>query len=99
MDIRRKKVIKSSVPQSAARLLHEARKAHDAKQDERALRYVRMVLDLLKKNKVRLPAELRNSFCRKCARLWLPGDTVTVTYDKKSACLRVRCACGSTKRI
>jgi RNase P subunit RPR2 len=56
MDIRRKKVIKSSVLQSAGRLLAEARKAHDAKQEDRALRYVRMVLDLLKKNKVKLPA-------------------------------------------
>jgi RNase P subunit RPR2 len=99
MDIRRKKLIKSSVPQSAERLLAEARKAHDAKQDERALRYVRMVIDLLKKNKVKLPTELRNSFCRKCGRLWIPGDTVTITYDKKAACLRVRCACGEARRL
>jgi RNase P subunit RPR2 len=99
MDIRRKKVIKSSVLQSAGRLLAEARKAHDAKQEDRALRYVRMVLDLLKKNKVKLPPELRNSFCRKCGRLWIPGDTVTVTYDKKAACLRVRCSCGETRRL
>jgi RNase P subunit RPR2 len=99
MDIRRKKVIKSSVLHSMERLLAEARTAHDAGKVERVRRYVRMVMDLLKKHKAKLPKELKNSFCRKCGRLWIPGDTAIVTYDKKNACLRVRCACGNTKRI
>jgi RNase P subunit RPR2 len=99
MDIRRKKVIKSSVLHSMERLLAEARKAHDGGNEDRSRRYVHMVIDLLRKHKAKLPKELKNSFCRKCGRLWIPGDTVTVTYDKKNACLRVRCACGNTKRI
>lgn len=99
MDIRRKKVIKSSVLHSLERLLAEARKAHDAGSEERARRYVRMVLDLMKKHKAKLPRELRNSFCRKCGLLWIPGETVTITYDKKNACLRVRCSCGYAKRV
>jgi RNase P subunit RPR2 len=81
------------------RLLAESRTAHDSGREERSRRYVRMVLDLLKKHKARLPKELKNSFCRKCCRLWIPGETATVYYDKKNACLRVRCACGNTKRI
>jgi RNase P subunit RPR2 len=81
------------------RLLAEARKAHDSGKEERARRYVRMVMDLLKKHRAKLPREFRNSFCRKCCRLWIPGDTVVVFYDRKNACLRVLCACGNSKRI
>jgi len=99
MDIRRKKVIKSSVRQSIDRLLPLARKAYDQKKTDRSKRYVQMVLDLVKKNKVSLPKEARNSFCRKCKTIWIPGKTLTVYYDRKTDCLRIKCVCGFTKRL
>lgn len=99
MDIRRKKIIKSSVRSSIDRLLDQAGKAYRAGKKERSKRYVKMALELLKKHKVRLPKELRNSFCRKCLVMWIPGDTAKVSFDRKLSCLRIRCGCGHAKRL
>jgi len=99
MDIRRKKVIKSSVRSSIEKLLDQARAAYGSGKKDRSKRYVGMALDLLKKHKVRLPKELKNSFCRKCCLIWIPGETVRVSYDKHHHHLRVTCACGYTRRL
>jgi RNase P subunit RPR2 len=99
MDSRRKNLIKSSVRSSIEKLLSQARKAFSDGKEERSRRYVQMAFDLLKKHKTKLPRELNNSFCRKCHLIWIPGKTVTVTYDRKSDCLRVRCRCGHSKRL
>lgn len=96
---RRKKIINASVSTSIEKLLGQARKAYDPADPSRSKRYVGMAFDLLKKNKVRLPRELRNSFCRKCRSIWIPGQTVTVYYDTKTDALRVRCSCGFSKRL
>ncbi|MEW6748303.1 MAG: hypothetical protein AB1295_01195 [Candidatus Micrarchaeota archaeon] len=98
MHSKRKTIIKSSVITSIRKLLDQARKAA-SKSPARSKRYVDMAFDLLKKNKVRLPKELRNSFCRKCHLIWIPAKTMTAYYDKKNDCLRVRCRCGATKRL
>lgn len=81
------------------KLLDQARGAYLEGKEERSKRYVRMAFDLLKKNKVRLPKELRNSFCRKCMLIWIPGKTAKVSYDRMNGCLRVRCRCGHSKRL
>lgn len=99
MDNKRKRVIKSSVRSSIAKLVAEAQKAFREGKEERSARYIQMALDLVKKHKVRLPKELCNSFCRKCHVVWIPGKTVKVSYDKKTHCLRVRCRCGHSKRL
>ncbi len=99
MDSRRKNIIKTSVRSSIERLLDQARKAYLAGKPERSRRYVEMAFDLLKKNKAKLPKEMRNSFCRKCMLIWIPGRTVTVSYDRRNACLRVKCQCGHSKRL
>jgi ribonuclease P protein subunit RPR2 len=100
MDIRRKKIIKASVRSSIDKLLDQARESFEAGKGERSTRYVRMAMELLKKHKVKLPSEVRNSFCRKCLVVWIPGKTLTVQYDRKNTCLRVRCdRCGYSKRL
>jgi ribonuclease P protein subunit RPR2 len=99
MDIRRKKIIKTSVRSSIEKLLDQARSSYDAGKGSRSTRYVEMAFELLKKHKVKLPKELRNSFCRKCMRIWVPGKTVRISYDRKQGYLRVRCKCGYTRRL
>jgi ribonuclease P protein subunit RPR2 len=99
MDTRRKSLIKSSVRSSIDRLLEQSRRAYSAGKKERSKRYVDMAFDLLKKHKVKLPKELRNSFCRKCHLIWIPGETVKATYDRRNDCLRVTCSCGHSKRL
>jgi RNase P subunit RPR2 len=99
MDSKRKKVIKSSVKESVKKLVEQAQKAFREGKEERSRRYIEMALDLIKKHKAKLPPELRNSFCRKCHLVWIPKKTVTVSFDSKTHCLRVKCKCGHTKRI
>jgi ribonuclease P protein subunit RPR2 len=99
MDSKRKKVIKSSVNESVKKLVDQAQKAFREGKEERSKRYVQMALDLIKKHKVKLPPELKNSFCRKCHRVWIPGKSVIVSFDSKTHCLRVKCKCGHTKRV
>jgi len=99
MDSRRKAIIKSSVRSSIEKLIGQARKAYVSGKGERSKRYIDMVFDLLKKHKVKLPKELRNSFCRKCHLVWIPEKTVTVSYDRRNDCLRATCRCGVSKRV
>ena len=96
---KRKKVIKTSVRESVKKLINQARKSYKAGKKAQAKRYVKMALDLMKKNKVRLPPELKNSFCKKCCTIWIPEKTLMVYYDSKNDCLRIKCECGHTKRI
>lgn len=99
MDSRRKKVIKASVRESIKKLIEQARQAYKKKDLKKSKRYVKMAFDLLKKHKVRLPEELKNSFCRKCFLVWIPDKTVKIAYDRKCDCLRLTCRCGYSKRI
>ncbi|MBU1758351.1 ribonuclease P Rpr2/Rpp21/SNM1 subunit, partial [Patescibacteria group bacterium] len=73
MDNRRKKLIKTSVRDSIKKLVDHARDAYKKKQPARSKRYVKMAFDLLKKHKIKLPKELKNSFCRKCFLIWIPN--------------------------
>lgn len=100
MDSKRKSIINSSVLTSIDKLLDQARRAYGAGNLDRSKRYVEMAFDLLKKHKARLPKEMKNSFCRKCKMIWIPGKTVTVAYDRKNDYLRVSCnSCGYSKRL
>jgi len=99
MDIRRKKIIKASVRASIDSLLAKAGKAYESGKAVLSKRYVHMAFDLLRKHKAKLPKELRNSFCRKCESVWIPGLTMTASYDRKNNCLRARCRCGYSKRL
>ncbi|MBU0591366.1 hypothetical protein KKF81_02975 [Candidatus Micrarchaeota archaeon] len=99
MDNRQKKVIKSSVTSSVVKLIKRAQAGYRKNQFARSKRYVEMAFDLIKKHKVTLPSELKNSFCKKCHALWFPGETLIITYDKKNHCLRIKCNCGYSKRI
>lgn len=99
MDSRRRNIIKSSVRSSINKLLDSAWRAYRAGKKDRSRRYVDMAFDLVRKHKVKMPSELRNSFCRKCHLVWIPGESVSVAYDRKSNCLRVTCECGHSKRL
>ena len=60
-------------------------------------RYLQMVMDLVRKHKVRLTKEQKNLFCRKCLVWWVPGETVTLVYDQQHHLIRVKCKCGYTR--
>ncbi len=96
----RKKLIKSSVRQSIAKLMDEAQDAWAAGRPERARRYAQMSMDLVRKHKVRLSEDQKRMFCRKCFTWWVPGDTVKLAFDKRHNVIRMKCAnCGYTRRL
>ena len=96
----RKKLIKSSVRQSIAKLMGEAGGAWAAGKPERAKRYAEMAMGLVRKHKVRLTEEQKRRFCRKCFAWWVPGDTVKLAFDKRHSVIRMTCAkCGYTRRL
>ena len=99
MKDRRKNLINSSVRSSVEKLLVQARTAYSSGNEARSKRYVSMAFSLMKKHRVRLPKELRNSFCRKCMRIWIPGKTMSAHFDRKTDALRIRCECGFSKRL
>lgn len=108
-----KKLIKSSVRQSIAQLLEEAEKAYssasrakktgnkklETENRKRSTRYLQMVMDLVKKHKVRLTKDQKNKFCRKCLVWWVPNKTLKLIYDQKHHVIRLKCQCGYTRRL
>jgi len=95
-----KKLIKSSVRQSIDQLLDEAEKAWNPEKPGRSGRYAEMVMDLVKKHRIRLVGKQRNRFCKKCLAWWVPGETVTVILDAGNNPIRVRCnKCGYTRMV
>ncbi len=100
MKPKQKKLIKSSARDSIVRLIDQAHKAYGKGQKQRADRYAGMAWELLKKHKIRLPKEYKNSFCRKCRLVWVPGETARVSFDKKTNSLRIECMrCKYKKRL
>ncbi len=99
MSKKPKTLIKSSVRDSIRKLVSEAEEVFQKGNEERSKRYVGMAMELVKKHRIRLPDNLRNSFCRKCHIIWVPGKTVRITYDSKNDCLRAKCRCSYSKRI
>lgn len=96
----RKKLIKSSVRQSIAKLMDEAEGAWAAGKPARARRYAEMAMDLVRKHKVRLTEEQKRRFCRKCFSWWVPGDTVKLIFDKRHNVIRMKCAkCRYARRL
>jgi len=96
----RKKLIKSSVRQSIAKLMGEAESAWKSGKKGRPERYAKMAMDLVRKHKVRLTDEQKRRFCRKCFSWWVPGDTVKLIYDQRHHVIRMKCAkCGYARRL
>lgn len=98
-NMKKKKLIKSSAKQSVAELLKQAEKAWKQKKYPRSKRYVKMLMDLVKKHKVKLTKDQKNSFCRKCLRWWEIPSTLVLLFDKKHNCLKLKCKCGHTRRL
>ncbi len=100
MEHRRKKIIKQSVRETVTKLLDEAQKEYRKGNRERSERHVKMAMYHIKKHKVSVPKEYRNTFCRKCRIVWIPSKTARVYFDRMHGCLRIECMrCGFSKRL
>ncbi|MBI5223026.1 hypothetical protein HY990_01245 [Candidatus Micrarchaeota archaeon] len=99
MDNRKAKLIKASAKYSASALINFAISAYSENQNDRSRRYVKMALDTIKKNRVRLSAEDKNKLCKKCSTVWVPNKTVSLSFDQKNNLFRAMCKCGFSKAI
>lgn len=85
MDKNKKGFTTTTVISSMESLYGEAQKAFLEGKKDRASKYIQMIMDLVKKNKVRLPSSLKNTFCRKCNSLWViqkPDASVSAAEDE-----------------
>ncbi|MDD5337723.1 MAG: ribonuclease P [Candidatus ainarchaeum sp.] len=99
MRPREKNLVKAISQERIAILLDEAG-ACFAKNPKRAKRFCELAFLIVKKNKVRLSAEQKLSFCRKCFSFWRPGRSVSVSFDRVNKRVVYRCLdCGSERRI
>ena len=57
--------------------------------------YVRRAFDIKKRFRVRIGREEKFSFCRKCLCPWMPGRTVSISFDKRNKRVVYSCRmCG-----
>lgn len=99
MDKRGKKVIKGVVEGRIARLLGEAHSSYPA-HPERAERYLRLLWKLVTRHKVRLTKSQKLAFCKKCFVPWIPGKTVSVSFEPRSSIMQYKCKnCGFARRL
>lgn len=79
------------------KILFKLAKQEFPKHPERAHRYARMINDLVKKVRVRLPKDVKRFICRQCNQLLVPGKNLKVKSSKGFMiyeCLN----CGNTRK-
>lgn len=96
--LEKKKFIKRASAEAVEILLDQAEQAF-ASHPQRSRRYVQMAFALIKKNRIRLPREMRLRFCKKCLRYWMPDKTVTITFEPRRNGMLFTCACGAKRRV
>jgi ribonuclease P protein subunit RPR2 len=95
----RKIFIKRTVQDAVDILLKEAEVNFNT-HPERTKRYLKMVWDLAKKYNLRLRREQKLKFCKKCFMLWVPNETVKISFDRKHTFFEFVCrTCGYKKRF
>lgn len=66
---------------------------------ERSRRYVGMARKIGTRYRVRLPAEDKAGFCKRCDTVLVPGRTSTTRIDSKSKAVIIKCSnCNYTYR-
>ncbi len=93
----RKEVIKY-IQERIKELIELAIKKYD-ENPELARRYVKIALEYRNKNRVRIPKEIKNKFCKKCLTPWIPGKTVRVRIVPNRYVVYTCLVCNYKKRI
>lgn len=95
--LKRKKIIKSISKERISILLDNAFKIIE-KNEERAIRYIKLAFSIVKKNKVKLSKEQKIRFCRKCFIPWIFPKNVKIFFDHNNKRILYKCKkCGFKK--
>jgi RNase P subunit RPR2 len=62
-------------------------------------RYVEIARSISRHYKVRMPKRLKDSICKRCGDVLIPGETCTVRLASSKGYIAYRCACGAERHI
>ena len=69
------------------------------KDRKKSRRYIELMRKIGLRYNVRLPKDIKRSFCKKCNTLLVPSETSIVRLDKREKTVRVKClVCGKIYR-
>jgi len=68
------------------------------KDQELSKRYIKILLEIKKKYKIKNIKWLRNKFCKRCYTVWIPGKTLSIRI-RKGRVIYVCKNCGYVKRF
>jgi ribonuclease P protein subunit RPR2 len=72
-------------------ILFDLAKKEFRKHPERSRRYIQILRKIGLRYNVRLPKEIKRSFCKKCNSLLIPGLSAEVRLNKRTKTVNIRC--------
>ena len=80
-------------------LLFKLAEENIKKHPERSKRYISLARKLSTRYNFRLNKKIKNSFCKKCDSLFIPGHNVMVKLNSRKGIIEYHCKCGEIKSI
>jgi len=81
------------------RILFELAKKNLDEHPERSKRYIQLMRKIGLRYNVRLPKNIKRSFCKNCNTLLVPGKTSIIRLNRREKTVRVKClVCGKIYR-
>ena len=81
------------------RILFKLAKKSFDEHPERSRRYIQLMRKIGLRYNVRLPRDVKRSFCKDCNTLLIPGKSSVVRLDMREKTVRVKClVCGKIYR-
>jgi RNase P subunit RPR2 len=62
-------------------------------------RYVEIARSISRHYKVKMPKRLKDSICKGCGDVLIPGETCTVRLSSSKGYIVYKCACGAERHI
>ncbi len=95
------KLVRGMAQERISRLLSLAyeRTGREREPDAISKRYVRLAREISSHYKVRMGKMEKNSFCKECNSMLIPGKTCAVTLASSRGQVIYKCRCGANRKI
>jgi len=87
----RKPAWQVKIAKERIQILFDLAKKEFKKHPERSKRYIQLLRKIGLRYNVRLPKEIKRSFCKNCNFLLIPGLSSEVRLNKKTKTVNIRC--------
>jgi ribonuclease P protein subunit RPR2 len=88
---RRKPAWQIKIAKERIQILFELAKKEFKNKPERSRRYIQLLRKIGLRYNIRLPKEIKRSFCKKCNSLLIPGVSASVRLNKKTKTVNIKC--------